>query len=111
MGEWACVGGASGAGQMARSHGKFRAECDIAGSRRDHDPSVARAWRGSSASPSDREDYHVWVSVRNGQAAMTRAARERKETEEKEDDDKTVDAVGMQPAGHPRLCAFAIPVF
>ena len=23
----------------------------------------------------------------------------------------TVDAVGMQPAGHPRLCAFAIPVF
>ena len=87
VGEWACVGGASGAGQMARSHGKFRAECDIAGSRRDHDPSVARAWRGSSASPSDREDYHVWVSVRNGQAAMTRAARERKETEEKEDGD------------------------
>ena len=57
-------------------------------SRRDHDPSVARAWRVSLAPPSDgKDDYHAWAWVRNGQTAMTRAARERKEKEEKENGD------------------------
>ena len=93
MSEWACVGGASGAGQVRR-HGEFRAACESAA----RAGIMTRLWPAYASFRRRPHRTGKTIAYRlscvgrirsNGQAAMTHAARERKEKEEEEEDGDT----------------------